>query len=408
MSFLRRPSLESSSRLVCFSSSRSARALSLTRSLFQDVFWVTNSSLAYVDSTSNQAIIRVDNTTTLPYNEKRNSVKLFSKNWYQPGVVLVMDIAHLPVGCSVWPAFWTQGTNWPNNGEIDILETINDQTYSQFSLHTNSSSGSCTATTNSTLGMTGSFAQTTCQYQANYGSGCISQAAQGSAGAGFNSAGGGVFALEFATWGINGWFIPRSSVPSSLTSGMSSLDTSTLGEPSVSYSGSTCDVATFFGSQQITIDTTLCGEFLGEVFDEGEGGMLILSVRASASLGCPLPLQHPPFTRQSTFVSTPDPFYHFSAIELTLQRPGDDAGQNLGSSCAVPSGQTCYSYWVAGNPSTYDEAYVSRTAKFLLSPLSLQCSRQAPGFPGKSLPVLNLQTGLSLDATLSCHSLVFR
>lgn len=77
-----------------------------------DVTWSSSSSLAYVN-TADQAIIKVDNSergfpmpmssvdmsthdrgpkaTTVAYNDKRNSVKLLSNNWYKPGTVFVMD-----------------------------------------------------------------------------------------------------------------------------------------------------------------------------------------------------------------------------------------------------------------------------------------------------------------------------
>jgi hypothetical protein len=52
--------------------------------------------------------ILVDNTTFVPYNEKRYAPKLLSKNAYGMGTVWVMDALHMPYGCSVWPAFWTR------------------------------------------------------------------------------------------------------------------------------------------------------------------------------------------------------------------------------------------------------------------------------------------------------------
>jgi beta-glucanase (GH16 family) len=33
----------------------------------------------------------------------------------------------LPLGAGMWPAFWSYGTNWPTEGEIDILEALGDQ-----------------------------------------------------------------------------------------------------------------------------------------------------------------------------------------------------------------------------------------------------------------------------------------
>lgn len=53
-------------------------------------------------------MIPVDNTSFVPYNEKRYSSKLYSKNNYDIGTVWVMDAVHTPYGCSVWPALFTR------------------------------------------------------------------------------------------------------------------------------------------------------------------------------------------------------------------------------------------------------------------------------------------------------------
>ena len=50
----------------------------------------------------------VDNTSFVPYNEKRYSSKLYSKSMYDVGTVWVMDATHTPYGCSVWPALFTR------------------------------------------------------------------------------------------------------------------------------------------------------------------------------------------------------------------------------------------------------------------------------------------------------------
>jgi hypothetical protein len=41
----------------------------------------------------------VDNTSFVPYNEKRYAPKLLSKTSYGLGTVWVMDASHLPYGC---------------------------------------------------------------------------------------------------------------------------------------------------------------------------------------------------------------------------------------------------------------------------------------------------------------------
>nr|XP_031860784.1 uncharacterized protein CI109_003828 [Kwoniella shandongensis]KAA5527856.1 hypothetical protein CI109_003828 [Kwoniella shandongensis] len=227
-----------------------------------DVFWATaaNTSLLYVND-ANRVILKVDNTSSVVYNEKRYAPKLLTKNVYEPGTVWVMDAVHMPYGCSVWPAFWTQGTNWPTNGEIDIVEGINQRTFNQMALHTGEA-GTCTVS-NSTS-MTGSVDISNCNNDATQNSGCtVLDNDNNSYGEGFATAGGGVYVAEFATDGIRMWFLTRSAVPSSLSVSASSIDTSTLGTPVAEYSSSSCDIANLFGPQRLTIDITLCGDFAG-------------------------------------------------------------------------------------------------------------------------------------------------
>ena len=53
----------------------------------------------------------VDHTNVTPNG--RPSVRLTSKKSYDSGLV-ILDLAHMPVGCGTWPAFWTVGPNWPD------------------------------------------------------------------------------------------------------------------------------------------------------------------------------------------------------------------------------------------------------------------------------------------------------
>lgn len=69
-------------------------------------------------------------------NRFRDSIRLEGKKRFDHGLI-VLDVAKMPSGCGVWPAFWsTDETNWPNHGEIDILEPINNQNVAKTALHT--------------------------------------------------------------------------------------------------------------------------------------------------------------------------------------------------------------------------------------------------------------------------------
>lgn len=63
--------------------------------------------------------------TNVASGRGRNSVRITSKKTYTHGLFL-LDMDHMPDSqCGSWPAFWTVGSNWPNNGEIDIIEGKN-------------------------------------------------------------------------------------------------------------------------------------------------------------------------------------------------------------------------------------------------------------------------------------------
>ncbi len=53
----------------------------------------------------------------------RNSVRISSYAAFDESLI-VIDLQHMPEGCSTWPAFWTlsQRGPWPHGGEIDIIE----------------------------------------------------------------------------------------------------------------------------------------------------------------------------------------------------------------------------------------------------------------------------------------------
>ncbi|KAK1921820.1 concanavalin A-like lectin/glucanase domain-containing protein [Papiliotrema laurentii] len=226
-----------------------------------DVFWATPSNTSLIHTTSSGTVVlKVDNETFVPYNEKRYAPKLLSKTAYEKGTVWVMDAVHMPYGCSVWPALWTQGPNWPAGGEIDIMEGVNNQTTNQMALH--ASDTGCVASTSAS--MSGNLTQSACSKDASSGAGCtIVDSATNSYGAGFAAAGGGVYVCEFGDEGVKIWFFTRSAVPSAVTDSAQSIDTGSLGTPVAFYPSSSCDVDKYLGPQTLTIDITLCGDWAG-------------------------------------------------------------------------------------------------------------------------------------------------
>ena len=79
-----------------------------------------------------------DNTTVLSWNETkgRSTFRLESINTFNSGL-FIFNVDHVSTGPGLWPAFWTYGPNWPDGGEIDILESISAFNHNQITLHTN-------------------------------------------------------------------------------------------------------------------------------------------------------------------------------------------------------------------------------------------------------------------------------
>lgn len=75
-------------------------------------------------ATESKFVMRADDFKTLGPNDRgRDSIRITSKNAYDEAVI-VLDLQHMPEGCSTWPAFWSlsQRGPWPHGGEIDFIE----------------------------------------------------------------------------------------------------------------------------------------------------------------------------------------------------------------------------------------------------------------------------------------------
>jgi len=171
----------------------------------------------------------------------RSSVRLEGKRRFNRGL-FILDLRHMPAGCGVWPAFWlTDEANWPDNGEIDIVEGINYQSVAKTALHT---SDKCdmyshvpywvkTGTWEWSTGIPNTYSgeadyktvkeSDNCWEKAShqwYNQGCVGVSDQeGTLGVPLNKAGGGVFALELdpANGYIRSWvFTPHDTTPQNI------------------------------------------------------------------------------------------------------------------------------------------------------------------------------------------------
>ncbi|KAF8971847.1 concanavalin A-like lectin/glucanase domain-containing protein [Flammula alnicola] len=218
--------------------------------------------LTLINSAGN-AVVKVDNTTTiLPAPiVNRESIRLTSLDSYGAGSLIIIDAVHIPYGCSVWPSFWSYGIEqtWPLAGEIDIIEAINNMDHNQVALH---STAGCTKAETQPSGQEGTTLETDC----SLARGCIvAENKPNSFGAGFAQAGGGVFALQYETTGINSWFWSRPDIPDSIKTATSTsqMDTTSWGLPSSAYSPTSCNFTEFFPPQTLVLLTTLCGHWAG-------------------------------------------------------------------------------------------------------------------------------------------------
>ncbi|THU77007.1 endo-beta-glucanase, partial [Dendrothele bispora CBS 962.96] len=215
-------------------------------------------------ASSDHFVLRADFKNTLdPNGPGRNSVRLQSNQQYETAV-MIFNIRHMPQGCGTWPAVWTVGANWPNQGEIDILEGVNDQSPNQVTLHT---SAGCTMP--ASRSETGATAGNNCDTAATNNAGCgVKVSGSQSYGPTFNNDGGGWYAMERTNSGIKVWFWSRNggNVPSQVSSGAGSIDTSTWGTPAAYFPSTSCDIASKFGPHNIVINLTFCGDWAGAVY----------------------------------------------------------------------------------------------------------------------------------------------
>jgi hypothetical protein len=158
------------------------------------------------------------------------------------------------------------GPNWPNAGEIDILEGVHEQESNTITLHT----GAGCSIGSDTSAFAGDVATQNCDIKASgqaENAGCsIGQKNSKSYGAGLNSNGGGVFATEWTSEAISVWFFARGEVAADVLG--ENPDPSSWGKPAAKFEKSGCDIDSFFKDQQIVFDTTFCGDWAGNTWGD--------------------------------------------------------------------------------------------------------------------------------------------
>jgi len=220
-----------------------------------------SNNLLEVNSDGN-AVMRVETTPSVPAN--RMSIRITSQKSYNGGL-FILDAVHMPTGCGTWPAWWTNGPNWPAGGEIDIVEGVSNYTNNQATIHTNPGC-SLASSDPSVLNITGTIVGgTNCAAAESNNEGCgVRSPDSHSFGAAFNSIGGGVYAMSWSSDGIAVYFFERSSIPDDITN--SQPLPSGWGTPMARWPATNCNTSTFFYDHSVIFDTTLCGDWAGGVW----------------------------------------------------------------------------------------------------------------------------------------------
>jgi hypothetical protein len=202
---------------------------------------------------NNQVYMGVDTTKVLnPNGVGRDSVRIQSKKAYNHALVIA-DFAHIPgSNCGAWPAFWMVGPNWPNQGELDILEGVNLNNYNQVTLH---SSGGCVPSVGAGGESGRRIGNADCGANGGF-TGCgVESSSPVSYGTPFNANGGGVYAALWTGSAIKVWFFAARDVPVNIRN--NNPDPSSWGQPAANFGG--CNFDAKFSNMNIVSSNILKG-----------------------------------------------------------------------------------------------------------------------------------------------------
>ena len=137
------------------------------------------------------------------------------------------------------------GPNWPNDGEIDIIEGVNLNSYDTITLHT---AAGCTPSVGSG-GQSGTSTNpnTDCGAGGGYNGCSVQNNNPVGYGTPFDANGGGVYAMLWESSGIQIWNFARSAIPGDITSG--NPNPSGWGTPVANFAG--CNFDQYFQDMNI-------------------------------------------------------------------------------------------------------------------------------------------------------------
>ncbi|TRM56237.1 glycoside hydrolase family 16 protein [Schizophyllum amplum] len=229
-----------------------------------------SSGLVYVDG-SEKVVISVDQT---PYSDLRNAIRMTTKDTFNPSqnLLFIFDIQHIPCMCGTWPALWFTGSNWPMDGEIDVIEGVHLYKQNTMSVHTGSGCNWPNYIINSLSKLTATKPDVySCDANSDYESCGGSQDSPSSFGKAFNDAGGGIFALELNDGGIamHQWNV--ADVPQDIWE--NNPNPSGWGDAVYKMPADECVIGDHFKDLMLVINTNLGGFFSEGVWAiDGAGG----------------------------------------------------------------------------------------------------------------------------------------
>ncbi|KAF2186909.1 glycoside hydrolase family 16 protein, partial [Zopfia rhizophila CBS 207.26] len=228
-----------------------------TDGFVQYVPYSSTVSTGLIGNTSDLIYLGVDHNDIYdPHGIGRPSVRLESKMTFAEGL-FVLGLTHLPTGCGTWPAWWSVGLgDWPEDGEIDVIEGSNDGTRNVAALH---AAGDCIVPGD--VSQTAIWKNTDCNANHRRMRDDIP---------GYSLMQLEVYTMEWTRESIKIWFFPSALIPYSLTfpssyyPSYSHTDLSTWAPPSASFSGPySFSFGDKFFNHTIVIDITFCGGWAG-------------------------------------------------------------------------------------------------------------------------------------------------